>query len=70
VGSLPVTLIRHFFRSFAHAARASVHARVLYGEDDHHQVEALFKALGRALDAATQLDPRRAGSVASTKGML
>jgi len=45
-------------------------ARVLYGRDDHHQAEALFKALGRALDAATQVDPRRAGSVPSTKGTL
>jgi imidazoleglycerol-phosphate dehydratase len=70
VGSLPVTLIPHFFRSFAHAARANVHTHVLYGEDDHHRAEALFKAFGRALDAATQLDSRRGGTVASTKGML
>ena len=42
---------------------------VLYGRNDHHQAEALFKALGRALDAATQIDPRRQG-VPSTKGML
>ena len=70
VGSLPVTLIAHFFRSFAVTARATVHARVLYGEDDHHRAEALFKALGRALDAATQLDPRRGGRIASTKGKL
>jgi len=70
VGSLAVTLIAHFFRSFAVTARATVHARVLYGEDDHHRAEALFKALGRALDAATQLDPRRGGRIASTKGKL
>lgn len=70
VGSLPVTLIAHFFRSFAVTARATVHARVLCGEDDHHRAEALFKALGRALDAATQLDPRRGSQIASTKGKL
>jgi len=70
VGSLPVTLIAHFFRSFAVTARATVHARVLYGEDDHHRAEALFKALGRTLDAATQLDPRRGARIASTKGKL
>jgi len=57
VGILPVTLIPHFFESFAVTARANVHARVLYGRDDHHKAEALFKALARALDGATRLDP-------------
>jgi imidazoleglycerol-phosphate dehydratase len=70
VGSIPVTLIPHFFESFAVAAKANVHARVLYGRDDHHKAEALFKALGRALDAATRLDPRRGGAIPSTKGTL
>lgn len=70
VGGLPVTLISHTFESFSVAARANVHARVLYGRDDHHKAEALFKALGRALDAATRLDPRRGGAVPSTKGVL
>ena len=70
VGSLPVTLIPHVFESFAVTARANVHARVLYGRDDHHKAEALFKALGRALDVATSLDPRRSGTVPSTKGVL
>jgi imidazoleglycerol-phosphate dehydratase len=70
VGGLPVTLIPHAFESFAVAARANVHARIQYGRDDHHKVEALFKALGRALDAATRLDPRRGGAVPSTKGVL
>jgi len=70
VGGLPVTLIPHFFESFAVTARANVHARVLYGRDDHHQAEALFKALGRALDAATCLDSRRGGAIPSIKGKL
>jgi len=70
VGILPVTLIPHFFESFAVAARANVHAHVLYGRDDHHKAEALFKALGRALDAATRSDPRRGGTIPSTKGTL
>jgi imidazoleglycerol-phosphate dehydratase len=48
----------------------NLHARILHGRDDHHQAEALFKALGRALDAATQIDPRRGGAVPSTKGTL
>jgi imidazoleglycerol-phosphate dehydratase len=70
VGGIPATLIPHFFESFAVAARANIHARVLYGRDDHHKAEGLFKALGRALDAATRLDSRRGGEIPSTKGTL
>ncbi|MCP4537444.1 MAG: imidazoleglycerol-phosphate dehydratase HisB [Chloroflexi bacterium] len=70
VGGLPVTLIPHFLESFAVTARANVHARVLYGRDDHHKTEGLFKALGRALDGATRPDPRRGGLIPSTKGTL
>ena len=70
VGGIPTSLISHFFESFAAAARCTLHARLLYGRDDHHQAEALFKALARALDAATQIDPRRAGRIPSTKGSL
>lgn len=69
VGSIPTTMFPHFFESFAVASRCSLHARVLYGRDDHHQAEALFKAWARALDAATQIDLRRAG-IPSTKGSL
>ncbi len=70
IGLLPTTLLPHFLESFAFNARINLHARVEYGRDDHHQAEALFKALGRALDAATLIDPRRAGPVPSTKGTL
>jgi histidinol-phosphate aminotransferase len=70
VGGLPVTLFPHFLESFATQARCTLHVRVLYGRDDHHQVEAIFKALGRALAAAVALDPRRAGRVPSSKGVL
>jgi len=70
VGSIPATLFPHFFESFAVTARCNLHGRVLYGRDDHHQAEALFKAWARALDIATQLDPRRVGSIPSTKGSL
>jgi imidazoleglycerol-phosphate dehydratase len=70
LGQMPTSLVPHFLESFAAAARLNLHARVLYGRDDHHQAEALLKALGRALDAATQLDPRRAGQIPSTKGTL
>lgn len=70
VGNIPSALFSHFFESFAVTTRCNLHARVLYGRDDHHQAEALFKAWARALDAATQLDPRRAGVIPSTKGTL
>ena len=70
IGSLPTTLIPHFLESFAFNARLNLHARVEYGRDDHHQAEALFKALGRALDAATRVDERRAEAIPSTKGSL
>jgi len=70
VGGVPTSLFPHFLESLAVMARSNLHARVLYGRDDHHQAEALFKALGRALGEAVQLDPRRAGRVPSTKGTL
>ena len=64
---LPADLIRHFLESFAIEARINLHARVLYGSNDHHKAEAVFKALGRALDAATRIDPRISGELPSTK---
>jgi imidazoleglycerol-phosphate dehydratase len=70
VGNIPTTLFPHFFESFAVTSRCNLHARVLYGRDDHHQAEALFKAWARALDAATQMDVRRGGTIPSTKGTL
>jgi imidazoleglycerol-phosphate dehydratase len=70
VGGIPTSLFPHFLQSFSVRARANLHAEILYGRDDHHQVEALFKGLGRALDQACQLDPRRGEEVPSTKGTL
>jgi imidazoleglycerol-phosphate dehydratase len=69
LGMLGTDLIFHLFESLAIHARMNLHANVLYGRNDHHKVEALFKGLARALDAATQLDPRRQ-DVPSTKGTL
>ncbi len=69
VGQVSTDLITHFFETVAIHGRLNLHARVLYGRNDHHQAEALFKAFGRALDAATQVDPRRQ-EVPSTKGTL
>lgn len=70
VGQLGTDLIAHLFESLAAHGRLNLHARVLYGRNDHHKVEALFKALGRALDAATRIDERLGGAVPSTKGTL
>lgn len=70
VGGIATSLISHFLESFANAARCNLHARILYGRDDHHQAEALFKALGRAMEQAIRVDSRRAGAIPSTKGVL
>ncbi len=69
LGTLGTDLIFHLFETLAIHAQLNLHAQVLYGRNDHHKVEALFKGLARALDAATQIDPRRQG-VPSTKGTV
>ncbi|MBI1299206.1 imidazoleglycerol-phosphate dehydratase HisB [bacterium] len=69
LGQLGTDMLFHLFESLAIHGRMNLHAKILYGRNDHHKSEALFKALARALDAATQIDPRRAG-VPSTKGTL
>lgn len=70
IGTLPTELIPHFLETFAREARITLHVEVMRGANSHHKAEATFKALARALDAATQLDPRRAGTIPSTKGTL
>ena len=70
IGEAPTEMVAHVLRSFATAAQITLHVRMLAGANDHHVAEATMKALGRALDAATTLDPRIAGTVPSTKGTL
>jgi len=70
IEKMSADLIRHFFVSFASEAKLSIHAKVLSGVDDHHKAEAMFKALARALDAATRLDERIAGRIPSTKDTI
>jgi len=70
MAGFPTDLIRHFLESFASEARLNLHALVVYGTNDHHKAEALFKALGRALDTATRSDERISGELPSTKGLL
>lgn len=70
IDKMPADLIRHFFVSFASEGKINIHARVMSGINDHHKAEALFKALARALDAATGLDERLEGRIPSTKDTI
>lgn len=69
VGSFATELVHEFLWKFALEARITLHVIVHYGSNTHHMIEAIFKALGRALDEATLIDPRVKG-VPSTKGVL
>ena len=70
MGDFPTDLVHHFFESFATHAKITLHAQILHGRNDHHKAEGLFKALTRALRMAVEIDPRRAGVIASTKGTI
>jgi len=63
-------LAREFFQGFTNEARCNLHLELLYGDEPHHVVEALFKAFAKAVDVACQRDPRIAGRLPSTKGKL
>ena len=69
VGTFPTELVHEFLWKFALEARINLHVILHYGHNTHHMIEAIFKALGRALDEATTIDPRVKG-VPSTKGVL
>lgn len=66
----PTDLVRHFLQSLASEAKLNLHARIISGTNDHHKAEALFKALGRALDMATRIDERIRGTLPSTKKLM
>ncbi len=70
IGSCEVVLFREFFAAFAFAAGTALHLTSLYGENDHHRIEGIFKGLGQALRSAVAIDERLQGSVLSTKGTL
>ena len=67
LGQMDTQNVKEFLRAFVNTARITLHAEVLYGENAHHKVEAIFKALGRALRSATTIDD---GAVPSSKGVL
>jgi len=70
IGDFDVDLISEFFQGFVNHAAVTLHIDNLRGVNAHHVAETIFKAFGRALRAATTLDPRAAGSMPSTKGTL
>ena len=69
IGQMPTDLVIHALETIAAHAKMNLHAEALYGRNDHHKAEALFKAFGRALSQAVAEDPRRQG-IPSTKGTL
>lgn len=70
IGEFDVDLVHEFFQGFVNHALVSLHVDNLKGENAHHQAETVFKAFGRALRMAVELDPRAAGIMPSTKGTL
>jgi len=65
-----ITLVKEFCRAFSNTLGANLHVQLIYGEEPHHVAEAIFKGLARALDAATQIEPRAADLLPSTKGTI
>ena len=65
-----IHLFREFFQAFANEVACNLHIRLEYGDEPHHVAEAIFKGFAKALDLATQAEPRLAGEVPSTKGTL
>ncbi len=70
VGQFDVDLVFEFFQGFVNHAQVTLHLDVIRGRNEHHKIETLFKAFGRALRMAIELDPRMAGQMPSTKGSL
>lgn len=67
---IPTSLFEHFFQTFATNAKITLHLDVKYGRDNHHMIEAAFKALARALDEGSRIDSKRSNQLPSTKGLL
>jgi len=65
-----IVLVKEFCRAFSNALGANLHVQLVYGEEPHHVAEAIFKCLARALDVATQIEPRAADQLPSTKGKI
>jgi len=70
LGEMDTELFKEWFQAFAQSAGVTLHVENLYGENNHHIVESCFKGLARALRQAVEIDPRHAGAIPSTKGVL
>ena len=70
IGSYDTELVKEFFVAVVNNSGLTLHIRQLDGVNSHHIVEACFKAFSRALRMATEIDPRRAGAIPSSKGVL
>jgi imidazoleglycerol-phosphate dehydratase len=70
IGAFDTELVREWFQAFAMNAGITLHVETLYGANDHHIAESCFKGLARALRSAVAIDPRAAGEVPSTKGVI
>ena len=70
VGNIDVNMFEHFFQSLSNHAFITLHIENLYGENAHHQIETIFKAFGRALRMALEIDPKQGDIIPSTKGAL
>lgn len=70
VGDLPTEMVEHFFKSLSDALRANIHISVRYSRNEHHKIEAIFKAFAKALRMAIEIDPRLKNALPSTKGIL
>ena len=70
VGDLPTELVEHFFRSLSESLRSNIHINVRYSRNEHHQIEAVFKAFAKAFRFAIEIDERLVGQLPSTKGIL
>jgi imidazoleglycerol-phosphate dehydratase len=70
LGEMDTELFEHWFHSIAHAVGITLHIELLYGQNNHHIVEAIYKGFARAMRQAVELDPRKGGAIPSTKGLL
>jgi imidazoleglycerol-phosphate dehydratase len=70
LGEMDTELFEHWFHSIAQASGITLHVEVLYGHNNHHIIEGIFKGFARAMRSAVELDPRKGGAIPSTKGLL
>ncbi len=70
VGDLPTEMVEHFFRSVAESLKANIHINVKYSKNEHHKIEAIFKAFAKSIRMAVEADSRQKDKLPSTKGIL